>query len=57
MLDVKIMNENNIHPTAIIGEEVKIGKGNTILPYTIIEGKVQLVDNNEIGHNVVICCP
>ena len=40
MLDVKIMNENNIHPTAIIGEEVKIGKGNTILPYTIIEGKV-----------------
>lgn len=57
MLDVKIMNENNIHPTAIIGEEVKIGKGNTILPYTIIEGKVQLGDNNVIGPHVVIGCP
>lgn len=48
---------NNIHPTAIIGPDVKIGDRNIIKPYTIIEGNVEIGDNNVIGPHVVIGCP
>ncbi|MBV1952565.1 MAG: hypothetical protein KUG64_10290 [Cycloclasticus sp.] len=53
--------ENRIHETAIIGSNVEIGKGNTILPYAVIgqagfirkgekpKGKVIIGDNNTIG--------
>ncbi|WP_321298656.1 hypothetical protein [Marinifilum fragile] len=47
---------NSIHKTAIIGENVKIGEGNTILPYTIIEGPVVIGNNNTIGPHCVIGC-
>lgn len=48
---------NEIHSTAIIGENVILGKGNKILPYTVIEGPVRIGDNNVIGPHVVIGCP
>lgn len=48
---------NEIHPTAIIGENVKLGKGNKILPYTIIWGPTTIGDNNIIGPHVVIGSP
>lgn len=40
---------NNIHPTAIIGDQVKLGTNNTVGPYAVISGKVEIGDNNWIG--------
>lgn len=51
------MNENIIHPTAIIGKDVELGYGNIILPYTVIEGKVRIGNGNRIGPYGVIGCP
>lgn len=48
---------NEIHPTAIIGTQVKIGVNNKILPYTIIDGPIEIGDNNVIGPHAVIGCP
>lgn len=48
---------NNIHPTAIIDENVEIGYGNEILPYTIIHGPTKIGNNNIIGPHVVIGSP
>jgi len=48
---------NDIHPTAIIGEGVKLGKNNKILPYTIIYGPTEIGDDNIIGPHVVIGTP
>lgn len=48
---------NEIHSTAIIGENVVMGKGNKILPYTIILGPTEIGDDNIIGPNVVIGSP
>lgn len=45
---------NEIHPTAIIGERVKLGKNNVIYPNTIIYGPTEIGDDNLIGPNVVI---
>lgn len=48
---------NEIHPTAIIDDNVIIGKGNVIHPYTIIKGPTEIGDNNIIGPHVVIGSP
>lgn len=48
---------NEIHATAIIGDNVKLGKGNKILPYTIILGPIEIGDDNIIGPHVVIGSP
>ena len=48
---------NDIHPTAIIDSSVILGKGNKILPYTIIYGPTEIGDDNIIGPNVVIGTP
>jgi UDP-N-acetylglucosamine acyltransferase len=40
---------DNIHPTAIIGENVKIGSNNTICENVIIEGNVTIGNDNYIG--------
>ena len=48
---------NNIHPTAIIDERVKLGDDNIILPYTIIYGPTDIGNNNIIGPHVVIGTP
>jgi UDP-N-acetylglucosamine acyltransferase len=38
--------ENYIHPTAIIGENVKIGIGNYIGAYCVIQGNTEIGNNN-----------
>lgn len=48
---------NNIHPTAIIDDNVILGKDNVIHPYTIIRGPTEIGDNNIIGPHVVIGSP
>lgn len=45
---------NNIHPTAIIEESVKLGKNNIIGAYTVISSNVEIGDNNKIHNNVSI---
>ena len=45
---------NNIHKTAIIGEQVKLGKNVTIGPYSVVDGQVTLGDNVTIGAHCVI---
>lgn len=57
---------NEIHPTALIGANVRLGKGNTIGPYCVIghpgairnimdfSGEVHIGDNNTIGCHVTI---
>jgi UDP-N-acetylglucosamine acyltransferase len=46
--------KNNIHPTAIIGDDVKLGENNTIGPNVVILGKVVVGNNNYFGVNTVI---
>jgi UDP-N-acetylglucosamine acyltransferase len=43
---IKMVKDNYIHHTAIIGENVKIGKGNKIGAYVVIQGKTNIGDNN-----------
>ncbi|MEJ5283949.1 MAG: acyl-ACP--UDP-N-acetylglucosamine O-acyltransferase [Brevinematia bacterium] len=38
-----------IHPTAILGENVKLGENVRIKPYTVINGNVEIGDGCEIG--------
>ncbi len=51
---------NQIHPTAIIGDQVKIGQNNIIGPYAILDGNITIGDNNIVGpysnfsNNVII---
>jgi len=45
---------NQIHPTAIIGKDTKLGKNNKIGPFCIIGDNVVLGDNNELHSNVVL---
>ena len=45
---------NRIHPTAIVGPNVKIGKGNVIGPHVIIAGKTTIGDDNWIGPGAAI---
>lgn len=46
--------EDKIEKSAIIGENVKLGKNNYIGHNTIIKGNVSIGDNNYIGSNVII---
>ena len=48
---------NNIHPTAIIGQDVVLGDNNTIGAYTIIEGNTIIGNNNQIGPHTAIGMP
>jgi UDP-N-acetylglucosamine acyltransferase len=49
------LNSNSlIHPTAIIEEGAKIGKGTSIGPYSIIRSTVVIGENNKIGPHIVI---
>ncbi len=43
-----------IGPYAIIGKDVKIGKGTTVGPYTVIEGDTTIGENNRIFQSVSI---
>ena len=48
---------NRIHPTACIGDAVKLGIGNVVGPYCVIEGSTVVGDHNWIGPHVVIGTP
>ncbi|MEZ3160048.1 UDP-N-acetylglucosamine acyltransferase [Microbacterium sp. BWT-B31] len=48
---------NDIHPTAVIGEGVRLGRGNTIGPFVVLTGDVVIGDDNWIGTGVVIGAP
>jgi len=39
----------SIHPTAVIGPDVVLGKGVTIHPYAVLDGKITVGDGCEIG--------
>ena len=45
---------NKIHPTAIIGAEVKLGKNIYIGPYCIIDGNVQIGDDCRLESHITI---
>jgi UDP-N-acetylglucosamine acyltransferase len=45
---------NNVHPTAVIAEDVILGDGNVIGAYAVILGPVRIGDRNWIGPHVVI---
>lgn len=44
-----------IHETAIVAPTVRLGKGVSIGPYTVIEGEVSIGDGTRIGPRVHIC--
>ena len=44
----------NIHPTAIIAKETKIGEGVSIGPYSVIGPSVEIGENTYIGPHVII---
>jgi UDP-N-acetylglucosamine acyltransferase len=45
---------NTIHPTAIIGPHVKMGKGVSVGAYAVVEGEVSLGDDVEIMAHAVV---
>lgn len=49
--------ENSIHPTALIGPNVRLGRGNYIGPYCVFRGKVEIGDNNRFVSHVSIGSP
>lgn len=51
------MSMNEIHPTAIVGDDVRLGSGNTIGPNVVIYGPTTIGDDNWIGAGVVIGAP
>lgn len=61
------LHGNFIHKTALIGDNVKLGKGNIIMPFAVlghsgfirnmeeVNGKIEIGDNNRFGlHSVVM---
>jgi len=45
---------NEIHPTAIVEGDVRLGSGNEIGPYAVLYGPLTLGDDNVIGPHAVI---
>ena len=45
---------NTIHKTAIVGQQVKLGKNVNIGPYSVIDGQVTLGDDVIIGAHCVV---
>jgi UDP-N-acetylglucosamine acyltransferase len=48
---------NRIHPTAVIGDEVELGDGNVVGPYSVVLGPCRIGDGNWIGPHVAIGGP
>lgn len=49
--------KNYVHPTAIVGQNVNMGSGNTIGPNVVIVGSVTIGNSNWFGPSVVIGTP
>jgi UDP-N-acetylglucosamine acyltransferase len=45
---------NKIHKTAIVGQQVKLGKNVSIGPYSVVDGEVTLGDDVTIGAHCVV---
>jgi len=54
---IKELLMNQIHPTAVIGPDVKIGTGNKVGPYAVILGNTEIGNDNWIGPHVAIGAP
>lgn len=48
------MSDNWIHPTAVVGAHVVMGRGNRIGPHAVVAGRTVLGDDNWIGASAVI---
>lgn len=48
---------NQIHPTAVVGPDVRLGKGNVVGPFVVLAGRVVVGDGNWIGPHVVLGTP
>jgi UDP-N-acetylglucosamine acyltransferase len=48
---------NLIHPTAIVGPNVKMGTGNYIGPYCVLSGDIRIGDNNRFISHVSVGSP
>lgn len=48
------MAEFQVHPTAIVGNNVTIGAGTEIGPYCVIEDDVTIGENNSLGSHLVV---
>ena len=48
---------NSVHPTAVIGPDVRLGDGNVIGPYAVMTGLCVIGDGNWIGPHAVIGTP
>lgn len=48
---------NHVHPQAVVGPDVTMGSGNTIGPFAVLMGRVELGDDNWIGSGVTIGAP
>jgi UDP-N-acetylglucosamine acyltransferase len=48
---------NDIHPTAIIGPGVELGRDNVVAPYAVVLGPCRIGDRNWIGPHVAIGTP
>ena len=45
---------NRIHPTAVIGPEVKLGERNIVGPYCVLQGPLVIGDDNYLASHVVV---
>lgn len=45
---------NRIHPTAVLGPQVELGRGNVIGPYCVLQGPVVLGDDNFLAAHVSV---
>lgn len=51
------MSTNQIHPTAVLEGDVRMGSGNVIDAYAVVKGPLLLGDDNLIGPHAVIGTP
>jgi UDP-N-acetylglucosamine acyltransferase len=52
-----VSDDNNVHPTAVIGPGVEFGRDNVVAPYAVVLGPCRIGDGNWIGPHVSIGTP
>ena len=45
---------NEIHPTAIVGPDVRLGDNNTVGPFAVLDGEIVIGNGNSIGPHAVV---
>lgn len=48
---------NTIHPTAVIGEEVKLGANNYVGPFVVLQGDLTIGNGNWFGAGAILGAP